>query len=109
MSSDVFVTEARAAFSISEFCPRNRISRKKFNKLVNDGRGPTFMDLDGTRRISAAAERAWQQRFENPTEKEVEAIARRRARRVQHAKEAGKLSAASPLHVSKTRHKNRTT
>jgi predicted negative regulator of RcsB-dependent stress response len=107
MSTDVIVTVARAAFSINEFCDRNRISKKLFNKLRKSGRGPALMELDGTIRISAAAEAAWQQARENPTKKEAKAIARRRVARVQHARKAGKLSAASPHHISKTRHKNR--
>jgi hypothetical protein len=45
------------AFSIAEFCARNRISLSTFHKLKNQGQGPRLMCLGRAIRISIEAER----------------------------------------------------
>ena len=57
----------RIAFSIPEFCFRNNISRPTYHRLRDEGRGPVEMRLGlNIIRITADAEREWQQRMQKP-------------------------------------------
>ncbi|MER8525208.1 hypothetical protein [Mesorhizobium sp. M0494] len=77
----------RAAFTIKEFCKRNRISPNTYHKAKSAGTGPTEMRIPGTTvvRITAEAERAWQQRWENPSPEDAAQIERARKRMVAKA------------------------
>jgi predicted DNA-binding transcriptional regulator AlpA len=57
----------RAAYSIPEFCFRNNISRPTYHRLRAEGRAPKEMRLGlNNIRITAAAERDWQQSMQEP-------------------------------------------
>src|SRR4029079_11103948 len=62
------------AFSIAEFCARNRISLSTFHKLKNQGRGPRLMCLGRAIRISIEAERDWRAEREAPLGLEAKKI-----------------------------------
>ena len=47
------------AFSISQFCARNNISRSFFYKLKKCGKAPRTMEVGGRQIISPEAERDW--------------------------------------------------
>jgi hypothetical protein len=51
--------ENAAAFTISEFCVRNKISRAKFYIEQAAGRGPRVMHVGQKRLISREAELDW--------------------------------------------------
>jgi hypothetical protein len=89
------------AFSIGEFCARNRISLSTFHKLKNQGRGPRLMCLGRAIRISIEAEREWRAQREQPDMHEAAGIARQAEARAAAGRRAGKLAVASPRHVSK--------
>ena len=83
----------RAAYSIPEFCFRNNISRVTYHRLRAEGRGPVEMRLGlNTIRITADAEREWQQRMQKP-QHDVELKATERAVK------AGTAAVKSPKHV----------
>jgi hypothetical protein len=87
----------RAAYTIPEFCFRNRISRVTYNRLRAKGRGPVEMRIGiNTIRITADAEREWQQRMQKP-QHDVELKA------VERAVKAGSAAVKSSKHVSKKR------
>jgi hypothetical protein len=85
----------RVAFTIPEFCFRNNISRPTYHRLRSQGRGPAEMrlGLNGIR-ITVEAERAWQQRMQEP-QRDFE------IRAVERAVKAGDAAAKSSAHVSK--------
>ena len=57
----------RAAYRIPEFCFRNNISRVTYHRLRAEGRGPVEMRIGiNTIRITADAEREWQQQMQEP-------------------------------------------
>jgi hypothetical protein len=87
----------RVAFTIPEFCFRNNISRPTYHRLRSQGRGPAEMrlGLNGIR-ITVEAERAWQQRMQEPRE-DLE------ARTAERAVKAGDAAAKSDRHISKKR------
>jgi hypothetical protein len=89
----------RAAFSIQEFCARNRISLTTFHKLKNAGLGPKEMRLNTVIRISLDAERDWQEARSNPRGAEAQAKAAAQARASARGRKAAKLALESPLHV----------
>jgi hypothetical protein len=89
------------AFSIAEFCARNRISISTFHKLKNLGRGPRLMCLGRAIRISVEAERDWRAAREQPSSVEAKRRAQDAAWRSIAAKRAGNLAVQSPRHVSK--------
>ena len=68
----------RAAYSIPEFCFRNNISRPTYHRLRDEGRGPDEMRLGlNIIRITADAEREWQQRMQKPQhDVELKAVVR---------------------------------
>ena len=53
-----------AAYTVSEFLARNRISRGLFDKLLKAGTGPRIMKAGGRTLISAEAERNWHRELE---------------------------------------------
>lgn len=91
------------AFSIAEFCARNKISETLYHKLKSQGRGPRTMELGRAIRITAQAERDWQNARENPQGAEAKLVASQAAKRRRECKRLGALSAGSPRHFSKTR------
>lgn len=84
----------RVAFTRNEFCFRNHISKTKYHELQRRGLGPRTM----LGRITEEAEKEWQRAME--ARDASEAVQLERQRRVELASRAGKISAASPLHVS---------
>ena len=87
----------RAAYTIQEFCFRNRLSRPAYHRLRAQGRGPAEMRIGlNNIRISAQAERDWQQRMQEPRE-DLE------ARAAERGMKAGAAAAKSDSHVSKKR------
>ena len=105
-SKSQYETEGRAepqAFSIAEFCARNRISLSTFHKLKNLGRGPRLMCLGRAIRISIEAERDWRAEREQPQAAEASQTVFEARLRSSAGRRAGKLAAASPRHVSKRR------
>jgi hypothetical protein len=89
----------RVAFTVPEFCFRNNISAPTYQRLRKQGLGPKEMrfGLNGIR-MSAQAERDWQERLQQPNP-ELEQQATKRATM------AGAAAVKSPTHVSKTRRK----
>ena len=85
----------RVAYTIQEFCYRNRISRPAYHRLRSEGRGPVEMRPGlNLIRITAQAERDWQRAMQEPNaELEQQAVAR--------AVKAGEAAAKSNNHVSK--------
>jgi hypothetical protein len=57
-----------SAFTINEFCARNKLSRSKFYQIRRKGLGPREMEIDGLRRITAEAEAAWKKANEAATQ-----------------------------------------
>src|SRR4029079_5824108 len=84
------------AFSIAEFCARNRISLSTFHKLKSQGRGPRLMCLGRAIRISIEAERDWRASREKATGAEGQAVIRDAQRRSASARQAGISAAKSP-------------
>jgi hypothetical protein len=99
--------DRRTAFTPLEFCARNGISLTLFNKLVAQKLGPKIMQLGTARRVTLAAEAAWQRARENPSAKELAKIEADRERRKRASKRAGRISADGPNHISKTPAKRR--
>src|ERR1039458_554353 len=91
----------RVAFSIPEFCTRNNFGTGTYHKMKRLGLGPDEMRVGNLIRITAEAELKWQRARTYPRGAEADAKARAEALRVARGRKAGKLSAASPRHVSK--------
>ena len=89
------------AFSIAEFCARNRISLSTFHKLKNQGRGPRLMCLGRAIRISVEAERDWRSAREQPTGAEARQRDRDGKARSISGGRAGRIAAQSAKHISK--------
>lgn len=53
------IAAPQSAFTISEFCRRNAISKSMFYKMCAAGCGPRLMQVGAHSRISAEAEAAW--------------------------------------------------
>ena len=87
----------RAAYTLAEFCYRNQISRPAYHRLRAEGRGPAEMRIGlNMIRITAEAEREWQQLMQEPNE-ELEQQA------VERAVKAGEAAVKSDKHISKKR------
>ena len=87
----------RVAYTVPEFCFRNNISRPTYHRLRAEGRGPVEMRLGlNAIRISAEAERNWQQEMQKPRP-DLE------ARTAERAVMAGDAAVKSDRHVSKRR------
>lgn len=94
----------RQAFSVGEFCLRNRISKTTYQKLRRDGRGPREMKLGGTLvRISVEAEQEWRTARERPSNAELRLLQREAEHRRRVNRRNGQRSAASPNHINKQR------
>ena len=91
----------RVAFSIGEFCVRNDIGTGTYHKLKRLGLAPDEMRFGNVIRITAEAELKWQRARTNPKGEEAKAKAHSEAVTAARGRKAGKLSAASPRHVSK--------
>jgi hypothetical protein len=85
----------RVAYTVPEFCFRNNISRPTYHRLRAEGRGPMEMRLGlNAIRISAEAERNWQQEMQKPRpDLEI--------RNAERAVKAGNAGVKSGRHVSK--------
>jgi hypothetical protein len=94
-------TLERAAFTVPEFCYRNNISRPTYQRLRVQGRGPAEMRLGlNTIRITAKAERDWQELMQKPRADLEERAADR-------AVKAGEAAIKSPAHISNRSRKQR--
>ena len=92
----------RVAFSISEFCFRNAFGTGTYHKLKRLGLGPDELRVGNIVRITREAELAWQRARTHPQGTELQARERAEAVAVERGKTAGRLSAQSNNHVSKT-------
>jgi hypothetical protein len=89
------------ALTIREFCEAENISTASYFKMRRLGVGPREERVPNTTiiRISPEARRAWHARLaEMHQSRDADLQARRRSAQ---ATRAGKMAAASPLHVSK--------
>jgi hypothetical protein len=85
----------RVAFTIPEFCFRNKISRPTYHRLRAEGRGPVEMRFGlNAIRITAEAERDWQHQLQEP-----QSDFKNRA--IERAVRAGAAAVKSDAHVSK--------
>ena len=87
--------------TLGEFLAQKRISKAFYYSLKRRSLGPGETTYPGSRvvRISAAAERAWDERMAQLAQTEAAKLEAER-RRAQAA-EAGRIAVASPLHISK--------
>jgi hypothetical protein len=99
--ASVMPSPERVAFPISEFCVRNSIGPGTYHKMKRAGLGPKEMRFGNVIRISLEAEQQWQRDRANPKGDEAKTKARAEAVTLARGKNAGKLSAQSPVHVSK--------
>jgi hypothetical protein len=83
----------------SGFCYVENISPTKYHGLKNKGLGPEEMNVDGMIRITPEARAKWHERMAELAKSKAGQLEAER-RRAQAA-QAGKIAAASPLHVSK--------
>jgi hypothetical protein len=91
------VATEQLAYSIPQFCIRNHISWPTYRRLRLEGRNPREMRIGlNLIRITANAEREWQQRMQEPRE-DLE------TRAAERAVKAGDAAAKSDKHVSKKR------
>jgi hypothetical protein len=98
------IDPSERSFTRTEFCLAERISKSKFYALKKNHLTPDELDIDGTRRITAQARRDW--RALMLARPQTEAAQLEAHRRREAASLAGRIAAASPLHVSKqNRHK----
>lgn len=89
------------AFSIPEFCVRNRICGSTFHKLKNAGQGPRIMYVGSAQRISIEAERDWRAARERPSPAEARRLEVEATQRREKTKAMARRAVASPEHVSK--------
>jgi hypothetical protein len=95
MSTTEEMTDERV-FTRREICVRNKMSESTLAKLDRLGLGPKYMRAFNFLRVTLEEERAWQAMLQNEEAREAA-----RACAVARARHAGRLSAASPRHVSK--------
>ena len=94
------IDDAGPSYTISEFCIAERISQPTYHSLRRQGLGPATISLTSRIiRITSAARREWQARMAALSQQEAAKLEERRRR--EQASYAGKLGAASSLHVSK--------
>jgi hypothetical protein len=86
--------------TVAEFCECERISKYTFYKLKKMRLAPATLWILGTARITPEARRDWREMMQR--RQQQAAVKLERERRVKIASVAGKISAASPLHASKT-------
>ena len=87
------------SMTLSEFRYVENMSPTKYHGLKNKGLGPEEMNVDGMIRITPEARAKWHERMAELAKSEAAQLEAER-RRAQAA-EAGKIAAASPLHISK--------
>ena len=90
---------AECALTIEEFCHVEHISKGTYYKLKRKGLGPEETCILNLIRISPEARADWHAKLAERRQSAAAALESER-KRVQTA-QAGKLAAASPLHVSK--------
>lgn len=92
-------------YTVAEWCKKRRISEWKFNRMQASCTAPEIWRDGKTIRISARADREWEERqrerTRNPSKKELAERKRMRLR----ALNASRKGVASPKHVSRQRHK----
>jgi hypothetical protein len=95
--------ESERALSITQFCFVENISKATFYKLKRQGLAPelTYVPIAGVSliRISPAARRKWHAMLKALQASKAGVL--EAARRSAQCREAGRISAASPLHVSR--------
>jgi hypothetical protein len=99
--STIIEQRPERAQTIGEFCAAENISAASYYKMRRLGVGPREERVPGTAiiRITPEARRAWHALLaEMRQSRDAELEERRRSA---HATQAGKMAAASPLHVSK--------
>jgi hypothetical protein len=91
------------SLSIRDFCALEDMSQCTYHKLKRLGLGPQELRFPGMSfvRVTAAARREWHARMDEL--RKEQAAKQELERRSAMASRAGKLAAASPLHVSKRR------
>jgi hypothetical protein len=87
--------------TLSEFLAHKHISKALYYSLKKRGLGPDETTYPGSRvvRISAAAERAWDERMAQLAQTEAAKLEAERRREI--AATAGRIAAQSPRHVSR--------
>lgn len=97
------------SFTIAEFCAAERISIPTFWKLQRMGLGPEVRRIPGLtlKRITFAARQAWHAKMDELNQEQAATIEVERLRQLANKKKAGRLSAESDKHVSKTKKGNR--
>jgi hypothetical protein len=88
------------SFSIAEFCRAEKLSETFYYKLRRMGLGPRETRFPGSNlvRISTRARRDWHVMVDKWTEENAAQLAREQELRVEQARRAGKVAAASELH-----------
>jgi hypothetical protein len=87
--------------SISEFCLRENMSKATFRALAAKGLGPMIIRQGAFVRV-VESHKSWRDRMLWHSQQQT--ALREQARRREQASAAGKIAAASPLHVSKRSH-----
>jgi hypothetical protein len=59
------------AYSVDEFCRRNRICRATFYNLIRAGRGPRLMKVGARTLITVESAADWRRRMESDTASEA--------------------------------------
>jgi hypothetical protein len=97
------VIDDQRSLTVKEFLFYEKMSQSTYYKLKRHGLGPeeTTIPIPGMNfvRITAQARRDWHAKLAELRSSEAGEL--ERARRADHATQAGKLAAASPLHVSR--------
>jgi hypothetical protein len=92
--------EGANAFTITQFCQRNHLSKPTYFELRRRGLGPREIRILNIVRISAQAEADWVFAREHPAGDEALAIAQKAEERAESARRAARKAVGSPLHVS---------
>jgi hypothetical protein len=95
------------SYTIQRFCEVEDFSEAKYHELQRLGLGPqeTRIPHSNIVRITPEARRAWHQRLHELAQTEEAQLERRR--RSELSSIAGKRAAASPLHISNRRRRER--
>jgi hypothetical protein len=94
------------SMTLSEFRYVENMSAAKYYDLKSKGFGPEELNVDGMIRITPEARAKWHARMAELAKSEAAQLEAER-RRAQAAR-AGKVAAASPLHISKRVARRRT-
>jgi hypothetical protein len=92
---------APSSKTIGEFCQDERISKSVYYDMKRRGIGPVELVIPGTKviRITHEAQANWRQRMAQLSKGRAMRLETERRRK--QTTQAGKIAAASPLHVSK--------